>query len=52
MSKIHDEQRNALYTSHGIQDELLVLLAKKVVQKICQGIYYWPKKWYKKSAKV
>lgn len=33
MSKICDGQRNALYTSHGIQDELLVLMAEKVVQK-------------------
>ncbi|XP_011407407.1 PREDICTED: zinc finger MYM-type protein 1-like [Amphimedon queenslandica] len=37
-NKIHDGPKNAIYTSHGIQDELLALLAKKVLHKICQAV--------------
>uniref|UniRef100_A0A1X7U2P7 TTF-type domain-containing protein n=1 Tax=Amphimedon queenslandica TaxID=400682 RepID=A0A1X7U2P7_AMPQE len=37
-NKIHDAPKNAIYTSHGIQNELLALLAKKKLHKICQAV--------------
>ena len=37
-NKLQVAPRNALYTSHGIQDELLKILSNKVVQTICQRV--------------
>ena len=37
-TKLHDWPKNAVYTSHGIQDELLHILAKSVRHIICQCV--------------
>ena len=37
-NKLHLGPRNAFYTFHGIQDELLQILFNKVVHTICQRV--------------
>ncbi len=37
-NKLHLGPRNAIYTSHGIQDELIKIIGNKVVQRICEQV--------------
>ena len=37
-SRLQDGPKNALYTSHGIQDELLHILAKNERKRICEEL--------------
>ncbi len=36
--RLHDGPRNAVYTSHNIQDELISILAKQVRVKDCEEV--------------
>ena len=38
LNDLQDGPKNALYTSHGIQDELLHILAKNVRKRICEEL--------------